>query len=75
MPKIPIIKAEKLIKVLKKNDFIHFRTKGSHWIFVNRDKKITVSVPFHKGKDLGKGITLSILKDAEIGLEKFLNDL
>ena len=75
MPNIPIVRAEKLVKVLKKNGFIHFRSKGSHQIFVNKAKKITVSVPVHKGRDLGKGITLAILKDAEISLDKFLNDI
>ena len=39
MPKVPVVKAEKLIKVLKKNGFIHFRSKGSHQIFVNGDEK------------------------------------
>jgi predicted RNA binding protein YcfA (HicA-like mRNA interferase family) len=75
MPKIPVVKAEKLIKILKKNGFIHFRSKGSHQIFVNKEKKISVSVPVHKGRDLGRGLTLAILKDAEISLDKFLEDL
>lgn len=66
MPRIPIIKAEKLIKILKKNGFDEFRSKGSHRIFVNRVKHLTVSVPAHRGRDLGRGITLAILKDAEI---------
>jgi predicted RNA binding protein YcfA (HicA-like mRNA interferase family) len=42
---------------------------------VNIKKKTSVSVPVHKGRDLGRGITLAILKDAEINLDKFLNDL
>jgi predicted RNA binding protein YcfA (HicA-like mRNA interferase family) len=74
MPKIPVVNAKKLIKVLKKNGFIHFRSKGSHQIYVNKEKKISVSVPVHKGRDLGRGITLAVLKDAEISLEKFLKD-
>ena len=75
MPKVPVVKAEKLIKVLRKNGFIHFRTKGSHQIFVNKEKKISVSVPVHKGRDLGRGIALAILKDAEISLDEFLRNL
>ncbi len=75
MPRIPIVRAEKLIKVLKKNGFVHFRSKGSHQIFINRSKSISVSVPVHKGRDLGRGLTLAILKDAEVSLDKFLADL
>lgn len=75
MPKIPVVRAVKLIKVLKKNGFIFFRSKGSHQIFINRAKGISVSVPVHQGRDLGRGITLAILKDAEITVDKFLKDL
>ena len=72
MPKLPIVKARKLIKVLKKSGFIHDRTKGSHYIFWHPKKKITASVPVHKGHDLGRGITKAILKDAKISDQEFL---
>jgi len=66
MSKIPTLTARKLIKVLKKKGFIHDRTQGSHYIFYHPQKKITVSVPVHKGRDLGRGITQAILKDTKI---------
>lgn len=72
MPKIPIINGIKLIKVLKKKGFILNRISGSHHIFIHPEKQITLSVPVHKGKTLGKGITLAILKDAGITTEEFL---
>lgn len=72
MPRMPIIPARKLIKVLKKSGFIHDHTEGGHYIFYNPEKKITISVPVHKGRDLGRGITLAILKDAKISIEEFL---
>lgn len=66
MPKIPVINARKLIKILKRDGFLLNRSEGSHNIFYNTKKKIIVSIPVHKGNDLGRGITLSILKDAKI---------
>lgn len=72
MPKIPIINGIKLIKVLKKKGFILNRISSSHHIFIHPEKQITLSVPVHKGKTLGKGITLAILKDAGITTEEFL---
>lgn len=72
MPKLPVVKARELIKVLKKKGFIHARTKGSHYIFLHPDKKITVSLPIHKNKDLGRGITKQILEDAKISEEELL---
>lgn len=48
------------------------RVHGSHHIFVRIEDKLTVSVPIHKGRDLGRGITLAILKDAKISPEEFI---
>ncbi|OGM76045.1 hypothetical protein A2188_03485 [Candidatus Woesebacteria bacterium RIFOXYA1_FULL_43_9] len=72
MPSIPAIKAIKLIKVLEKDGFVFKRSAGSHQIFFHPLKRVVVSIPVHKGKDLGKGITLAILKDAKISTEQFL---
>lgn len=72
MPKIPIINGIKLIKVLTKQGFVLNRVNGSHHILIHPQKQITVSVPVHKGKTLGKGITLAIIKDSQITIEEFL---
>lgn len=72
MPKLPVVKASKLVKVLKKKDFVLQRIHGSHHIFVRIEDKLTVSVPLHRGRDLGRGITLAILKDAKISPEEFI---
>ena len=72
MPKIPIINGSKLIKVLKESGFILNRINGSHHILIHPEKQLTVSVLVHKGKTLGKGITLAIIKDAGITTEEFL---
>lgn len=72
MPNIPATSGQKLIKVLIKKGFLLNRISGSHHILVNTDRQITISVPVHKGKTLGKGITLAIIKDAQITVEEFL---
>ena len=66
MSNIPVITARKLIKLLRKNGFVHSRTEGSHQIFFHPGNKRIISVPVHAGKDLGRGITRAILKDADI---------
>lgn len=72
MPNIPIIKGQKLIKILLKQGFVLNRINGSHHILIHKEKHLTVSIPVHKGKTLGKGITLAIIKDAGLTIEKFL---
>lgn len=70
MPKLPILTARKLIKILKKDGFRLARIEGSHNIFYHSIKKAIVSIPVHKGSDLGRGITLAILNDAKIDTSK-----
>lgn len=71
MPKLPAVKAQELIKILKEKGFVLHRVQGSHYVLVRREDKLTVVVPVHKGRDLGRGITSAILKDAQITPEEF----
>ncbi|MBL7159718.1 type II toxin-antitoxin system HicA family toxin [Candidatus Microgenomates bacterium] len=71
MPKIPIITARKLIKVLKKKGFVYDRTRGSHQVYIRLRDRLSISIPVHQGRDLGRGITLSILQDAKISPKEF----
>lgn len=43
MPNIPIINAKKLIKIVTKIGFELNRIRGSHHIFVHKEKKLTIS--------------------------------
>ncbi|MBU0999878.1 type II toxin-antitoxin system HicA family toxin [Patescibacteria group bacterium] len=72
MPRVPAVNGAKLIKILLKKGFVLNRVSGSHHILINPTKQITISVPVHKGKTLGKGITLAIIKDSQITIEEFL---
>ncbi|MFH1546286.1 MAG: type II toxin-antitoxin system HicA family toxin [Patescibacteria group bacterium] len=64
MSKLKIVSGKNLIRVLEKNGFAQTRQVGSHVVLVKND--LTITVPLHGGRDLGRGIILSILKDAKI---------
>jgi predicted RNA binding protein YcfA (HicA-like mRNA interferase family) len=53
-----------LVKLLKQNGWQVDRISGSHYIMVKGNR--TISVPVHGKKELGKGITQAILKQAGI---------
>lgn len=72
MPRLPIITGEQLIRILKAKGFYRDRQVGSHIILVRLKDDKTISVPAHKGKTLGRGITLAIIKDAGMSREEFL---
>lgn len=72
MPKLPILTAIKLIKILKKQGFILKRSSGSHQTFYNSASRRIVSVPVHRGHDLGRGITRAIITDAGFTEKEFI---
>ena len=55
---------KKLDSFFEKNGFMKTRQVGSHIVLTKDD--LTIVVPLHGGQDLGRGIILSILKDAKI---------
>jgi predicted RNA binding protein YcfA (HicA-like mRNA interferase family) len=70
MPKLPILEAREILKALKKEGFFEHHQVGSHIQLKHKDGR-RVTVPMHKGKDIGRGMLSSILKQAKIEPEKF----
>ncbi len=71
MPKLNIISAKKMIKILKLLGFKLLRKKGSHHFFINYKTKKTTVIPLHSNEDLGVGILKEILKDIELNIEEY----
>lgn len=72
MPKIPILRARDLMKAAKKTGFVYEITQGSHFIFRRPTDGKMISIPSHKGKTLGRGITFSIIKNMGLTPVEFL---
>lgn len=58
------MKSSELHRLIKKSDWVHTRTKGSHYIYQKGNR--TYPVPFHGAKEVGKGLEKKIKK--EMGL-------
>ena len=65
MSKTPSLTPKELIKLLEQRGFVLDRSKGSHQIYFNKEKKLRVVVPMHN-KDLPTGTLHAILKQADI---------
>jgi predicted RNA binding protein YcfA (HicA-like mRNA interferase family) len=72
MPKLPALSPEKLARVLEKRGFILDRVRGSHHAYCHPDLDITVTIPFHK-KEVGKGLLIEIMKQADMTREELLD--
>ena len=69
--RLPALKPREVIKILKKVGFEEARQTGSHLILVNRVTKKITPVPIH-GKDIKRGLLLSIIKQADLTIEEFI---
>lgn len=69
--RLPRVSAADAVRVLEKAGFFLVRQSGSHKIFKNAEGK-RVTVPFHSGNELHPKILKSILRDADLTVEEFL---
>lgn len=72
MSKLPVLTSTKLIKILEKQGFILKRSSGSHQTFFHPISRRHITIPAHRGKDLGKGITKAIISDAGFTETEFI---
>ncbi len=70
-PKLPL-RAKDIIRKLERLGYLQDHVTGSHVILYNVVTRKRATVPFHRG-DLPKGTVRSILREAGIALEEFLN--
>jgi predicted RNA binding protein YcfA (HicA-like mRNA interferase family) len=68
--KLPRITATEAIKVLERAGFSFSRQSGSHKIYKNREGK-RATVPYHSSKILHPKVLASILRDADLTVQKF----
>jgi predicted RNA binding protein YcfA (HicA-like mRNA interferase family) len=73
MPRLPVLSANDVIKLLQRFGFSVYRQSGSHIHLWHEERKLLVTVPNHR--ELAKGTLISILKQAKIEREEFLAEL
>jgi predicted RNA binding protein YcfA (HicA-like mRNA interferase family) len=68
--KLPMLKPKKVIKALERYGFYVHHTTGSHYIL--KKERLRVTVPYHN-KDLKPGTLASIINQAGLTVEEFIN--
>ena len=69
--KLPLVSGKEMIKILSMKDFQVVRQRSSH-VQMKDAKGRFVTVPVHGEKPVSTGITLKILRGAEISREEFI---
>lgn len=71
MVKLPRASGRDCIKALEKVGFYFKRQEGSHVILRRDDPFAQISVPLHK--ELDRGTLRSIIRQAELSVDEFVN--
>jgi len=74
MPKLPVIKARELFKVLKKLGFYKYHQVGSHIQLKHPDgRRITIS--YHPSQEIRRGTLKAIIDDLDMTVEQFIKEI
>ena len=71
MPRLPTVKPRQVIGALEKVGFEIDHQTGSHIVLWRARDGLRVVVPWHSG-DLGRGLTLRIIKTAGLTRDEFI---
>ena len=69
--RLPSLKPQQVVRILKRAGFGAARQTGSHLILVNISAKKIVPVPIHS-KDIKRGLLASIIKQSGLTNSEFL---
>jgi predicted RNA binding protein YcfA (HicA-like mRNA interferase family) len=72
VPKLPLLTAKEMAKILDKLGFRFIRQEGSHMFFEHPDGRTTV-IPNHPGEEIDRGLLNKIVKhDLRLSREEFM---
>jgi len=60
------MKYSELFRILKMDGWFEVRKKGSHVVMQHPAKHSQLTVPYHAGKEVKKGLLKALLKQADI---------
>lgn len=71
MPKLPVVKARKLLKALEKLGFVKHHQAGSHIQMKHADGRRT-TIPYHPSQEIRRGTIKGIIDDLRMTTEEFI---
>lgn len=74
MPKLPVIRASKLLRTLKNLGFYEHHQIGSHLQLKHPDGRRT-TLPYHPNRELRRKTLKAIIDDLEMTVEEFIKAL
>lgn len=73
MRKLPRVCGDKHIPAFKRAGWKVNHIEGSHYILIKEGSDVHISIPVHKGKDLGIGLLKKLIAKAGLTNEEYLD--
>ena len=70
MPRLPTVTSRQMVRVLERAGYVIDHQTGSHIVMIHKDDNTRIVVPWHN-RDLGRGLTLRIIKSAGLTRDEF----
>ena len=74
MHKLPRASGDKHVAAFKRAGWVVNHIEGSHYIMVKEGSDVHLSIPVHKGKDLGIGLLKKLIAKAELDKDEYINN-
>lgn len=72
MSRMPQVMAQELASFLRRRGFVVDRQSGSHLTLFQGSTGVSVTIPVHSGRDLGRGLAIALLKQAGFTVDDYL---
>jgi len=72
MPKLPRASGDKHLRAFQKAGWRLNHVEGSHYILVKQGSDIHLSIPVHKGQDLGTGLLHKLIAKAGLTNDEYI---
>jgi predicted RNA binding protein YcfA (HicA-like mRNA interferase family) len=72
MSKLPRASGEKHVAAFKRAGWTVNHVEGSHYVMVKEGSNVHLSIPVHRGKDLGIGLLKKLIEKAGLTNEDYV---
>lgn len=73
MPKLPRASGDKHVAAFKRAGWAVNHIEGSHYIMAKEGSDVHLSIPVHKGKDMGIGLLKKLIEKAKLTNEEYID--
>jgi len=72
MPKLPRAPGDEHVRAFQRAGWQVSHIEGSHYILVKEGSALHLSIPVHKGRDLGVGLLRKLIHKAGLTTEEYI---